>query len=170
MTMSPRVPAVDLDGSHGPEYWVVVGRGRGFGRGLDAAVSDMAISELNKLGLCEKSGSHTKVTCFFLMTSPPPLIFKRTKSKPAHRQRDTSPDDNKLSHKERQYSNSADAEESPSTLVVKLKNKVKKNKANSKLSFGGDEEVSAQRLLYNYISYFDKRKRIQRFFKSRNQV
>ncbi|KAF5360932.1 hypothetical protein D9756_004921 [Leucocoprinus leucothites] len=75
------------------------------------------------------------------MTSPPPLIFKRTKSKPAQRKRDTSPDDVKVSIKEDEEFKDAEAEESPTTLAMKLKNKQKKsNKAKSKLSFGGDDE------------------------------
>jgi len=81
------------------------------------------------------------------MTSSSPLIFKRTKTKLAHRQRDISPDDKKFGCEELQYLDSADVEQSPSTLVVKLKNKAKKNKAKSKLSFGGDEEVSVHRFL-----------------------
>jgi len=81
------------------------------------------------------------------MTSP--LIFKRTKTKPTHRRRDTSPDDTKPGYEETQDFGSADVEQSPSTLAVKLKNKAKKNKAKSKLSFGGDEEVSVHRLLYD---------------------
>jgi len=76
------------------------------------------------------------------MTSSSPLIFKRTKTKLAHRQRDISPDDKKFGCEELQYLDSADVEQSPSTLVVKLKNKAK-----SKLSFGGDEEVSVHRFL-----------------------
>jgi len=81
------------------------------------------------------------------MTSPSPLIFKRTKTKPAHRQRDVSPDDTKPDCEELQDFDSADVGQSPSTLVAKLKNKAKKNKAKSKLSFGGDEEVSVHRFL-----------------------
>ncbi|KAJ3572963.1 hypothetical protein NP233_g2748 [Leucocoprinus birnbaumii] len=74
------------------------------------------------------------------MTSPPPLIFKRTKSKPAQRKRDISPDDAKAERKDQEELKDASTEDSPSTLATKLKTKAKKNKAKSKLSFGGDDE------------------------------
>jgi GC-rich sequence DNA-binding factor len=74
------------------------------------------------------------------MTSPPPLIFKRTKSKPPQRKRDSSPDNAKG---ERIEEDITGAEESPSTLAIKLKKKAKQStKSKSKLSFGGDDEVS----------------------------
>ncbi|KAF9013201.1 nineteen complex-related protein 2-domain-containing protein [Cyathus striatus] len=68
------------------------------------------------------------------MASPPPLIFKRTKSKPAARSRQRSPENDSGAKKDETV------EESPSTVVTKLKNKVKKAKTKSRLSFGGDEE------------------------------
>ncbi|KXN82858.1 GC-rich sequence DNA-binding factor 2 [Leucoagaricus sp. SymC.cos] len=75
------------------------------------------------------------------MTSPPPLIFKRTKSKPAQRKRDVSPEGAKIERKDGDGEQDAVSEESPSTLATKLKNKAKKNtKTKSKLSFGGDDE------------------------------
>ena len=75
-----------------------------------------------------------------------PIIFKRNKPKPARRARQVSPE------QERDGGNSStgdatpsgDAQdESPATLATKLKNKMKRPKTKSKLSFGGpDEEVS----------------------------
>jgi GC-rich sequence DNA-binding factor len=63
------------------------------------------------------------------MTSPPPLIFKKNRPKAAQRKRDASPED------------ATESTQSPSALAARLKSKVKKNKAKSKLSFGGDDEV-----------------------------
>ncbi|KNZ73075.1 GC-rich sequence DNA-binding factor [Termitomyces sp. J132] len=69
------------------------------------------------------------------MDSPSPVIFKRSKGKPAQRTRQSAENDDVVSAQEA-------AEESPSTLATKLKNKVKRAKK-SKLSFGGaDEEES----------------------------
>lgn len=68
-----------------------------------------------------------------------PVIFKRTKAKPAQRGRTSTPDiaesgaDGEAADVE--------VEESPSTLATKLKKKIKtREKPKSKLSFGGDEE------------------------------
>lgn len=69
------------------------------------------------------------------MASTPPLIFKRTKSKPAQRARETSTEnvtDDTVS---------ATGDDSPSTLASKLRNRVKKARPKSRLSFGGEEEV-----------------------------
>ncbi|KAM6494395.1 Nineteen complex-related protein 2 domain containing protein [Amanita muscaria] len=65
------------------------------------------------------------------MDSTPPVIFKRSKAKPAGRTRSTSPKGVSVQENE---------QESPSTLATKLKNKVKKSRPKSKLSFGGDDE------------------------------
>lgn len=62
--------------------------------------------------------------------STPPLIFKR-KSKPAQRTRPSSPEPDV---------NDTGGNESPSTLVTKLKTKVKKARPKSRLSFGGDDD------------------------------
>ncbi|KAF9483419.1 hypothetical protein BDN70DRAFT_873928 [Pholiota conissans] len=68
------------------------------------------------------------------MSSDSPVIFKRSKAKPAVRARAISPDaDAKLTAIQT-------AEDSPTTLATKLKNKIKKTKTKSRLSFGGDEE------------------------------
>ncbi|RDB19034.1 GC-rich sequence DNA-binding factor 2 [Hypsizygus marmoreus] len=67
------------------------------------------------------------------MASTPPVIFKRTKGKPAQRTRQTSPEN------EPRTGAAATRDESPSTLATKLKNKVKK-RPKSRLSFGGDED------------------------------
>ncbi|CCL98857.1 uncharacterized protein FIBRA_00863 [Fibroporia radiculosa] len=67
-----------------------------------------------------------------------PVIFKRTKSKPAQRSRVSTPDveDGSVTPGE-----TADVEESPSVLATKLKKKIKsREKPKSKLSFGADEE------------------------------
>ncbi|PPQ85156.1 hypothetical protein CVT25_004163 [Psilocybe cyanescens] len=62
-----------------------------------------------------------------------PVIFKRTKAKPAPRTREASPENGTEKAAET-------AEDSPSTLALKLKNKNKRTKVKSRLSFGGDEE------------------------------
>lgn len=62
-----------------------------------------------------------------------PVIFKRTKAKPAPRTREASPENSTEKATET-------AEDSPSTLALKLKNKNKRTKVKSRLSFGGDEE------------------------------
>lgn len=66
------------------------------------------------------------------MDSTPPVIFKRTKAKPAGRTRPASPESTK---------DGGDPENPPITLATKVKNKVKKSQPKSKLSFGGEEEV-----------------------------
>ncbi|KAG6891529.1 hypothetical protein C0992_005064 [Termitomyces sp. T32_za158] len=63
-----------------------------------------------------------------------PVIFKRSKSKPAQRARQSAANDDETTVQET-------AEDSPSTLATKLKNKAKRAKK-SKLSFGGDDEES----------------------------
>lgn len=68
------------------------------------------------------------------MASTPPLIFKRTKAKPAQRARQTSPDNDTESGPQ------TTEDDSPSILITKLKNKVKRAKPKSRLSFGGDED------------------------------
>ncbi|KDR82497.1 hypothetical protein GALMADRAFT_134104 [Galerina marginata CBS 339.88] len=68
------------------------------------------------------------------MDSTPPVIFRRNKGKPTPRARQTSPENGSEIASET-------AEESPSTLAMKLKTKIKKTtKTKSRLSFGGDEE------------------------------
>ena len=67
--------------------------------------------------------------------STQPLIFKRGKTKPTVRTRQTSPEN------ETDFNASATAEDSPSTLATKLKNKVKRTRPKSRLSFGAEEEV-----------------------------
>ena len=67
--------------------------------------------------------------------STQPLIFKRNKTKPTVRTRQTSPEN------ETDVTASATAEDSPSTLATKLKNKVKRMRPKSRLSFGEEEEV-----------------------------
>lgn len=67
-----------------------------------------------------------------------PVIFKRTKSKPAQRGR-TSTADIAESGADGEAAD-VEVEESPSTLATKLKKKIKtREKPKSKLSFGGDE-------------------------------
>jgi GC-rich sequence DNA-binding factor len=67
------------------------------------------------------------------MPGDDPVIFKRTKSKPAQTTRAKSPDTSETAL--------TGGEESPITLASKLKNKAKKSKSKSRLSFGGDDEV-----------------------------
>ncbi|KII90784.1 hypothetical protein PLICRDRAFT_52485 [Plicaturopsis crispa FD-325 SS-3] len=62
-----------------------------------------------------------------------PIAFKRTKSKPVLRARAKSPDSN-------ESTDAPGGEDSPSTLATKLKSKVKRAKAKSRLSFGGEDE------------------------------
>ena len=66
--------------------------------------------------------------------STQPLIFKRNKSKPTGRARQTSPEN------DTDANTSATAQDSPSTLATKLKNKVKRMKPKSRLSFGAEED------------------------------
>ncbi|PCH39872.1 hypothetical protein WOLCODRAFT_97929 [Wolfiporia cocos MD-104 SS10] len=70
--------------------------------------------------------------------SDPPVVFKRTKSKPAQRARITAPEDvtDTAGH-----DGAPEAEESPSALATKLKKKLKtREKPKPHLSFGGEEE------------------------------
>ncbi|KAG6817011.1 hypothetical protein H0H87_000907 [Tephrocybe sp. NHM501043] len=68
------------------------------------------------------------------MDSSTPVIFKRTKGKPAQRARQTDAENDV-------ETTAQDAgEDSPSTLAAKLRNKVKRAKKSSRLSFGADEE------------------------------
>jgi hypothetical protein len=69
------------------------------------------------------------------MSSPPPPVIFRRKAKPATRTRQTSPPENGAAD-----ATTETAENSPSTLAIKLKNKIKKtSKTKSRLSFGGDD-------------------------------
>jgi hypothetical protein len=65
------------------------------------------------------------------------VIFKKSRSRPGQRAREKSPDGVSQTASERAGS----AEESPLALASKLKNKAKRTKPKSTLSFGGDEEV-----------------------------
>jgi GC-rich sequence DNA-binding factor len=79
------------------------------------------------------------------MDSTSPVIFRRTKAKPAGRTRPTSPESTKNEISQE------NPEEAPITLATKVKNKVKKSRPKSKLSFGGEEEeVSKLIPLYIY--------------------
>ncbi|ESK88444.1 gc-rich sequence dna-binding factor-like protein [Moniliophthora roreri MCA 2997] len=62
------------------------------------------------------------------------MFKQRTKSKPAQRTRPSSPEE------EDNESATVTAEESPSTLVKKFKDKTKRNGPKSRLSFGGGED------------------------------
>ena len=74
--------------------------------------------------------------------SEPPVVFKRTKTKPTQRARVSAAED-AVSVVE----NEADAEEAPSALAAKLKKKTRA-KAKSTLSFGGEEEVRCQHAMF----------------------
>ncbi len=79
------------------------------------------------------------------MDSTSPVIFRRTKAKPGGRTRSTSPESTKNEISQE------NPEEAPITLATKVKNKVKKSRPKSKLSFGGEEEeVSKLIPLYIY--------------------
>ena len=82
----------------------------------------------------ERSFGHASVTVTLTLTMSSPVIFKRTKSKPAQRTRPSSPDH------DHDNGTIATDQDSPSTLATKLKNKVKKSKPKSRLSFGGDDD------------------------------
>ncbi|KAI0916948.1 hypothetical protein AcW2_007207 [Taiwanofungus camphoratus] len=74
--------------------------------------------------------------------SDAPVVFRRTKPKHAPRARVPTPDvvDSNASGRE-----AADLEESPSTLAMKLKKKLKtREKPKSRLSFGGEEEEGGE--------------------------
>ncbi|KAF9241159.1 GCFC-domain-containing protein [Melanogaster broomeanus] len=66
-----------------------------------------------------------------------PVIFKKSKSRPGQRARDSANDTEETSREPVE----ADLE-SPISLASKLKSKVKRSKPKSRLSFGGDEEAS----------------------------
>jgi GC-rich sequence DNA-binding factor len=66
--------------------------------------------------------------------SDPPIIFKRTKSKATHRARDAAEAAGAAPQNQE--------EESPASLVSKIKSKSKqRNKSRTNLSFGGEDEV-----------------------------
>ncbi|KAK1232650.1 hypothetical protein PQX77_004212 [Marasmius sp. AFHP31] len=67
------------------------------------------------------------------------MFNKRVKSKPTQRARAASPEE-----PEENDSAKASTEESPSTIVKKFKEKSKRNKPKSRLSFGGDVEDEEQ--------------------------
>lgn len=98
------------------------------------------------------------------MSSDSPVIFKRSKTKTTARSRQLSPETNA------ENSGPEVSENSPSTLATKLKNKIKKAKPKSRLSFGGDEEVS-HLLLLILLSHESYDRKIPKMFsrlKSRN--
>lgn len=89
----------------------------------------------------------TRRLTFLLFTSPAmaelSVVFKRTKSKPVPRARERSPDGTDAA--EISAANiTTGAEDSPSTLATKLKNKAKRSKPKARLSFGGDNEVRSR--------------------------
>lgn len=63
------------------------------------------------------------------------VIFKRTKSKPSQRARAKSPDVNETETDQNSQT------DSPITLASKLKNKAKRAKPKSRLSFGGEDDT-----------------------------
>ncbi|TFK73624.1 hypothetical protein BDN72DRAFT_893804 [Pluteus cervinus] len=65
------------------------------------------------------------------MASSSPVIFKRSKARGTQRARPASPDEKEVAAQE---------DETPSAFAAKLKNKSKKSKIKSKLTFGGEEE------------------------------
>jgi GC-rich sequence DNA-binding factor len=69
--------------------------------------------------------------------SDSPVIFKRSKPKPGQRAREKSPDTNDAASDV----TSQAGDESPITLASKLKNKAKRSKPKSRLSFGGDDDT-----------------------------
>ncbi|KAF8842200.1 hypothetical protein BDN67DRAFT_1038818 [Paxillus ammoniavirescens] len=68
--------------------------------------------------------------------SPGPVVFKKSKSRPGQRARDSANDTEETS----QHLGEADID-SPISLASKLKSRVKRSKPKSRLSFGGDDEV-----------------------------
>src|ERR1700735_2700946 len=71
--------------------------------------------------------------------SDSPVIFKRSsKQKPGQRARQKSPDSNDTTASD--FTSQA-GDESPITLASKLKNKAKRSKPKSRLSFGGDDDT-----------------------------
>lgn len=69
------------------------------------------------------------------LMSDSPVIFKRSKTKPGQRARQKSPDANDATS-----DFTPQGDESPITLASKLKNKAKRAKPKSRLSFGGDDD------------------------------
>jgi len=68
--------------------------------------------------------------------SDSPVIFKRSKLKAGQRAREQSPDTNDAASDV----TSQAGDDSPITLASKLKNKAKRSKPKSRLSFGGDDD------------------------------
>lgn len=131
---------VDCSGEEGAA--VVRGRGRGRGRGLEEFSVDISMVQDNcRSWECCDFGHPLRVALERLGTgkdyymSDSPVIFKRSKSKPGQRARQKSPDANDATS---DFTSQGD--ESPITLASKLKNKAKRAKPKSRLSFGGDDD------------------------------
>ena len=79
------------------------------------------------------------------------MFTKRVKSKPANRsQRLGDDDDDDGGGTATDASMTATADDSPSTLATKLKDRAKKSRPKSRLSFGGaDDEVGFQTAIMN---------------------
>jgi GC-rich sequence DNA-binding factor len=71
------------------------------------------------------------------MSDSSPVIFKRSKPKPGQRARQKSPNANDTAS---DFTSPAE-DGSPITLASKLKNKVKRSKPKSRLSFGGEDDT-----------------------------
>lgn len=132
---------------------LATGRGLGRGRGLAASVDIskglvIAGGNLRRIPTAPCSSNSFQIhapTSLEGSMSDSPVIFKRTKSKPSQRARKKSPDadDTATAGETSDYtSQGGGGGESPITLASKLKNKAKKAKTKSRLSFGGnDDEV-----------------------------
>lgn len=102
--------------------------------------------------------------------SDSPVIFKRTKSKPAQRAREKSPTANDFATGEDTSDYTSQGGESPITLASKLKNKAKKAKTKSRLSFGGDDEVCVINGIQELLLMVGGRKEVGRSFRSRSRI
>jgi GC-rich sequence DNA-binding factor len=98
------------------------------------------------------------------MASTGPVIFKRSKPKPTGRARQASPDNTS------EQSGDTAEEESPSILATKLKNKVKRAKPKSRLSFGGDEEEVSRIMLKRSPFFYPSRKVVGNYLKLGNLI
>lgn len=92
--------------------------------------------------------------------SDSPIVFKRTKSKPATRTRAAGESQPEV----------ADSEDAPSTIATKLKKQIKtRAKPKTQLSFGGEEEVRIRLSCKNSYLRGGRRVRVK-YSRSKSQI
>ena len=111
--------------------------GRGFGRGrADMMIRKGRVTAWEIDCILYSEVNFRLFNGSFIMDSSS-VIFKKSKSRPGQRAREKSPEGISQTSSGRAES----AEESPIALASRLKNKAKRTKPKSTLSFGDDEEV-----------------------------